>query len=65
MGAGKQKLWDERTGRRLAEFFNNIRADSLVVEMGAEEGRKLSTSDLIVLLQVRFCQAFLPTQNKL
>ncbi len=46
------KFWDERTGRCLAEFFNKIRADTLVVEMGVEEGRRLSTSELIILLQV-------------
>lgn len=49
---GPKKLWDERTGKCLAEFFNNIRADSLVVEMGVEEGRMLSTSELIMLLRV-------------
>lgn len=47
-----QRLWDERSGKCLADFFNNLRADTLVVEMSAEEGRRLSTSDLILLLQV-------------
>ena len=47
-------LWDESTGKSLAEFFNKIRGDSLVAEMGAEEGRTLSTSELILLVQVGF-----------
>ena len=50
--SGSQRLWDERTGRCLADFANNIKGDSLVIEMGVEEGRRMTTSELIMLVQV-------------
>jgi len=52
MAVEKQKLWDERTGRCLAEFVNNVRAESLIVELSAEEGRRLTTSEILLLLKV-------------
>lgn len=47
----KTPLWDERIGQCLADFANNIRADSQVVEMKMEEARRLTTSEIFLLCQ--------------
>jgi hypothetical protein len=49
-----QKLWDERTGKSLADFVNNVRSESLIVELSAEEGRRLTNSDILLLLKASF-----------